>query len=151
MPIMKNNKYNRKYRGRGKSTLTQKDKIIIASDEKEETEYLCPHCSGILGRLNDEEFGCSTCGVSFIPGVQQLRKNVKFTTPDSVEHSKETLVADPRVIRSGNSLADSVKIQHTPQPRGVMARMQEKGLKIVSYSETDGAGRPLNRRYNDEE
>jgi hypothetical protein len=30
--------------------------------------------------------------------------------------------------------------------------LQEKGLKITSYSETDGAGRPMTRsRYDDDE
>jgi hypothetical protein len=137
MPIMKNNKYNRKYRmDRGKSTPTQKDKIIIAKEKTDEAlEYLCPHCFTILGRLNDEEFGCSTCGVSFIPGVQQLRKNVKFTTPDSVEHSKETLVADPRVIRSGSTLADEVKIHHEPELQGGFKALKDKGLRITNYQE----------------
>jgi hypothetical protein len=58
----------------------------------------------------------------------------------------ETLVAQPPTPGF-----DSVKIHHELQPHGALARMQEKGLKITSYTETDGAGRPItNRRYDDD-
>jgi DNA-directed RNA polymerase subunit RPC12/RpoP len=65
-------KYDKKYRGRsiGGSFYTQNDKVVIASDEgNERTEYICSHCSSVLVRLNgnEEEMGCSICGVSFIP------------------------------------------------------------------------------------
>ena len=59
----------------------------------------------------------------------------------------ETLVAQPPTPGF-----DDVKIHHEIQPRGSLARMQEKGLRITSYSESDGAGRVItNRRHEDED
>jgi hypothetical protein len=79
------------------------------------------------------------------PAVDEsVKRKSKLVTPRP--KNTETLVST--VSTPG---FDSVKIHHEPQPHGALARMQEKGLKITSYTETDGAGRPItNRRYDDD-
>jgi hypothetical protein len=41
---------------------------------------------------------------------------------------------------------DSVKIHHEPQPRGGLKALQDRGLKISNYVETNGANRPIRER-----
>jgi hypothetical protein len=47
---------------------------------------------------------------------------------------------------------DDVKIHHEPEPHGGLKALQDKGLRITSYVETDGSGAPITRRrYDDDE
>jgi len=67
--------------------------------------------------------------------------------PRHSSRNTETLIAHPPSPHEAD-----VRIHHEPEPRGGLAALQEKGLKITSYSETDGAGRPMTRsRYDDDE
>ena len=52
------------------------------------------------------------------------------------------MLADPRFLH-GSSLAKDVQIRHEPEPKGTFANLQEKGLRIRNYKETDEAGRTL--------
>jgi hypothetical protein len=52
----------------------------------------------------------------------------------SPRHS-ETLVADPRVIQSGNILAKDVQIHHEPELQGGFKALRDKGLRITNYHE----------------
>jgi hypothetical protein len=54
---------------------------------------------------------------------EPIKRKSRLTTPRS--KNTETLIST--VPTPG---FDEVKINHTPQPRGALARMQEKGLKI---------------------
>jgi hypothetical protein len=70
--------------------------------------------------------------------------------PRRSPRNTETLVST-NVPRPG---FDTVRIDHTPEPHGGLKTLQEKGLRITNYSETDGAGRPINsnrRRYKEDE
>jgi hypothetical protein len=88
--------------------------------------------------------------MSFLVTDKDVRQVPKFETPKERQESQETLIVDPRVIQSGNTLANKVQIKYESEPHGSLARMQEKGLRITSYTETDGAGRPItNRRWKD--
>jgi hypothetical protein len=71
--------------------------------------------------------------------------------PRRSPRNTDTLVADPRVIPSGSTLADEVKIHHELEPRGGLKALQDKGLRITSYSEVDGSGAPISRRYDDDD
>jgi hypothetical protein len=58
----------------------------------------------------------------------------------------ETLIAHPPTPGF-----DSVKIDHTPTPKGRLKVLQDKGLRITSYVETDGSGALITRRRYDED
>ena len=97
--------------------------------------------------INDgESLWCSTCVAYF--QLKNAKKIVDFEIPVN-EHDVE-----PAITSIDYTLEDydRVKINHEPQPRGVLARMQKKGLKITSYSETDSVGRSITlKRYHDDE
>jgi hypothetical protein len=79
------------------------------------------------------------------PAVDEsVQRKTKLVVPRG--RNSETLVAQPPTPGF-----DSVKIHHEIQPRGGLKALQDRGLKITSYSESDGAGRVVNRRYEDED
>jgi hypothetical protein len=88
-----------------------------------------------LGKLNDEELWCSRYQTSFLVTDKNVRQVPKFTTPNSREHSQETLVADPRVLPSGNTLAKEIAIHHEPELQGGFKALRDKGIRITSYHE----------------
>jgi hypothetical protein len=57
--------------------------------------------------------------------------------------SGETLIADPRVLYGGNSLAKDVQIKKELELEGSFKEMARKGIKFTSYEVRDGAGRPI--------
>jgi hypothetical protein len=70
-------------------------------------------------------------------------KNAKKTVPFDVPVNSQDIKSD--IISIDNNYNDDVSINHQPQPRGVLARMQEKGLKISNYLETGGDGKPIRK------
>jgi len=72
-----------------------------------------------------------------------MREKQKLTTPEGV--NKETLVAtvpdDPNAATSSTNLGRPLKV------RGALKALQNKGIKIKNYNETDGAGRTITHRY----
>ena len=47
---------------------------------------------------------------------------------------------------------DSIKIHHEIEPRRGLKALQDKGLRITSYVETDGSDAPITRsRYDDDD
>jgi hypothetical protein len=46
---------------------------------------------------------------------------------------------------------DTVRIDHTPEPCGGLKALQDKGLRITSYVETNGSGAPITRRRYDDD
>jgi hypothetical protein len=79
------------------------------------------------------------------PAVDEsVQRKTKLVTPRP--KNTETLVAQPPTPGF-----DSVRIDHTPTPKGGLKALQDKGLKIVSYSESDGANRPIREREEEGE
>jgi hypothetical protein len=73
-----------------------------------------------------------------------IKRRSQLVTP---RRNTETLVAHPPSPHDKD-----VRIKHELEPHGGLAALQAKGLKITSYTETDGAGRPIiNRKWYDEE
>jgi hypothetical protein len=76
---------------------------------------------------------------------EPIKRKSKLVTPRP--KNTETLVS---IVPTPGF--DSVRIDHTPQPRGGLKALQDKGLRITSYIETDGSGAPITRRrYDDDE
>jgi hypothetical protein len=55
--------------------------------------------------------------------------------PRHSPRNTETLVADPRIIQSGNSLAKDVQIHHEPELQGGFKALRDKGTRITNYHE----------------
>ena len=107
--------------------------------------HTCGACGGSLeyNRI-DDSYWCNTC-VIYVD-VKNVKRSVSYDIPQSTENIV------PDIVSIDFDFNKKVEIDHTPQPRGVLARMQEKGLKITSYTETDGNGAPITRRkYDDDE
>src|SRR5919108_1094959 len=75
---------------------------------------------------------------------EPIKRKSRLTTPRS--KNTETLIST--VSTPG---FDSVKIDHTPTPKGGLKALQDKGLRITSYVETDGGGAPITQRRYDED
>jgi hypothetical protein len=55
--------------------------------------------------------------------------------PKRSPRNTETLVADPRIIQSGNTLAKDIQIKHEPELQGGFKALRDKGLRITNYHE----------------
>jgi hypothetical protein len=44
-----------------------------------------------------------------------------------------------------------IGIHHEIRPRGGLKALQDKGLRITSYTETDGSGAPITKRRDEDE
>ena len=75
---------------------------------------------------------------------EPIKRKSRLTTPRS--KNTETLIST--VSTPG---FDSVKIDHTPTPKGGLKALQDKGLRITSYVETDGSGTLITQRRYDED
>ena len=104
---------------------------------------MCPYCwcyTVIKEEFNDR---CTrtTCGRIF--NIKREDKGVEtgiIVENDNMDDNSETLVStmtpDPN-----EAFYNKDKIE----PKGTFKVLQDSGLKITSYTETDGAGRPLKR------
>jgi hypothetical protein len=68
--------------------------------------------------------------------AQQQQQEEQLDIPRPSPRNSETLVADPRVLYSGSSLAKDVHIKHEPELKSGFLELSRKGLKITNYSES---------------
>jgi len=102
-----------KGKGRGRGTDYRNSNIIIADDEREDK---------IASNAVSED-------------------NNRLSMPR--ERNSETLVADPRVVPGTNTWYKQVQVKKEPTIRGGLKSLQDRGLKITSYSESGGSGNPI--------
>ena len=129
-------------RGTAKSRINydNDDKVIISSDyyKEERPSYICSICNRTLSRLSDaggnnSTYWCRNCSVEFDPELENVRRESKISVPD--RNIEPVVATTPGII--------DVSIHHTPEPKGAFKALQQKGIKIKDYKETDGAGRTI--------
>jgi hypothetical protein len=120
------------------------DQVVISTNEEYENRiYICPRCRRYLVKISAEEHYCNNCNIPFWPIRQQMREKHKLTTPEGV--NKETFVAtipeDP--------IHQSTSYGRPPKVRGTLKALQDRGIKIKNYNETDGVGNTItHNRYH---
>ena len=112
------------------------DKIIISSEyyENDRPSYICSFCNQTLSRLSDaggnnSTYWCRNCSVEFDPESENLRKESKISVP---ERHEETLVAQ---TPGQEYLNKKIEINHTPEIKGGLKALQQRGMKITHYEE----------------
>jgi transposase-like protein len=85
----------------------------------------------------NDSYYCNSCGIDFQPDNENVRRETKLSVPD---RNQEALVTTTPGI---DYLNRSIEINHTPEPKGTFKVLQQKGIKIKDYKETDGAGRTI--------
>jgi transposase-like protein len=111
--------------------------IITIGDEytgADRPSYICNYCNRTLTRLTDrnnqnESHYCNSCGIDFQPGNENVRRELKLSVPD---RNQETLVA---TTLGQDYLNKSVEINHTPEIKGGLKELKDRGIRITSYSE----------------
>jgi hypothetical protein len=98
--------------------------------------------------MSAEEYYCNNCNIPFWPvkDKQILREKQKLTTPEGV--NKETLVS---VIDDNPNEGVSTTYGKPVKVRGGLKELENRGIRIKNYRETDGAGRRITHRKDDEE
>ena len=87
---------------------------------------------------------CPQCRKTYLPEVQEVRKEVDFFVPTDSEHNVEPAI-------TSIDYNEDVRIKKEPIIKGGLKALRDKGLKITSYSATDGAGRPMLEKEEDDE
>lgn len=112
------------------------DKNIISSEYFENSKpcYICSICNRILSRLSDADQNnsmhlCIHCSVSYDVENENVRRESKLSVPD---RNEETFVAQ---TPGQDYLNKKVEINHTPEIKGGLKALQQKGLKITDYKE----------------
>ena len=87
---------------------------------------------------------CQRCSRTYLPEVQEVRKDIDFFVPIDTEHNIE-----PAVTSMGSS--DYIHLRNNREPiiKGGLKSLKDKGLKITNYSVTDGAGRPIREKEDE--
>jgi hypothetical protein len=119
--------------------------IVTIGDEwtgEERPSYICNFCSRNLVKLTEsnnqnESYYCNSCGIDFQPENENLRRESKISVPN---RNQETLVSTTLGIDYLNA---SIQIHNEPEIKGAFKTLQDKGIKIKYYRETDGAGRTI--------
>jgi hypothetical protein len=98
-------------------------------------EYFCKHCSRKLFRLTDssgknQSYYCNFCSIEFDLGAE-LRSKSKLTVPDGV--NREAFVS--------TKFPEYTVGKEPVEYKGAFKALQQKGIKITNYKETDKAGR----------
>jgi hypothetical protein len=75
---------------------------------------------------------------------------------EPIKHKSKLVTPRPKNTETLVSIVptpgfDNVRIDHTPTPKGGLKVLQDKGLRITSYVETDGSGAPITRRRYDDD
>jgi len=108
-------------KGKGRRGLVdQKPNVVIAADDDEKED--------------DKNDAADSDAVS--------EDNNRLSMPR--ERHSETLVADPRVVPGTNTWYKQVQVKKDPTIRGGLKSLQDKGLRITSYTTTE-------REYEDDE
>lgn len=122
----------KKYKPR-KLTISNK-KVIISGTDDDLKEYTCPSCLRVIHtRKSQGDLTCPHCLFEF--QVEKVRKHSKLETPHK---SVEPAISTTPMPGYGD-----IDIKKKPNYRGSFKTLLEKGIKITSYSTTDGAGRPI--------
>jgi hypothetical protein len=115
------------------------ENIIISSEyyENDRPSYICSICNQTLSRLSDagnnnSTYWCRTCSVSYDPESENLRRESKISVPD---RNEETLVAH---TPGEEYLNKKIEINHTPEIKGGLKALQQRGLKITHYEDRVG-------------
>jgi hypothetical protein len=103
-------------------------------------------CRRDIIRISEGEYYCNNCDIPFWPFKQPLREKQKLSTPKEV--NTETLVSttpdDPNEGLS-TTYGKPIKV------KGGLKELENRGIKIKNYRETDGAGRTITHRRDEEE
>jgi hypothetical protein len=115
-------------------TLTKNDQVVIdLKEEYERRNYICLYFRRYLAKMSAKEYYCNKCNIPFWTIRQQVREKQKLTTPKGL--NTETLIAtvpdDPNAATSSTNLGRPLKV------RGALKALQNKGIKIKNYKETD--------------
>jgi hypothetical protein len=86
---------------------------------------------------------CPQCRKTYLPEVQEVKRDVDFYVPTDNEHNIE-----PAITSIGHD--EDVQIRHEPNYRGSFKQLAAKGIKITDYKVTDGAGRIITEKKEDE-
>ena len=119
------------------------DLPIAISGEKfegaETPELICPSCWYITKQRYgvDHEYTCNHCGHISNPAQEELRTKSKLSVRGS--RDKESRVAYPKDPNEDFFNKDNI------EPQGAFKALQDRGLKITTYSEIGPNGRPLKR------
>jgi hypothetical protein len=145
------NRTKRKDRSKGYPRgYTNKNDIIAIDadslDEEKNRVYICLYCRRDIIRISDEEYYCNNCEIPFWPIKQPLREKQKLTTPEGV--NTETLVS---IIPDDPNEGFSTTYGKPIKVRGGLKELENRGIKIKNYRETDGAGRTIAHRRDDGE
>ena len=123
----------------------KKMNVTIPDNEDPETKYICNDCvNSRLVLLPDDLWMCPQCRKTYLPEVQEVRKEVDFFVPTDSEHNVEPAI-------TSIDYNEDVRIKKEPIIKGGLKALRDKGLKITSCSATDGAGRPMREKEEDDE
>lgn len=113
--------------------------IAAAREEKEDSDY-CPscHCNTVVKEESNDY--CTHCKHVFNVKRDKEVETGQIVESDNMDDNEETLVStmtpDPN-----EEFLNRGKVE----PQGGLKALQDRGLKITSYTETDGAGRVLKK------
>ena len=122
--------------------LSKKMSTTIVEDNDSKPNYICNDCGISLDLLPDDTWFCSICKRTYLPEVQEVRKDVDFYIPADNKHNKE-----PAIISIDYN--DDVRIKKPPNYQGSFKQLAARGIRITSYDVRDGAGRPMREDEED--
>lgn len=119
--------------------------ISIAAEEfegeedKDNKEYICKHCMRSLIKIHEDgEYYCNHCSISVFPEVEDVRSKHKLVTPIGLNLEPcLSYLPDPN---------EQFFKDKKPEIKGGLKALQDKGVRITSYTETGSDGRVRKRR-----
>lgn len=112
----------------GSKTNPYADTPIAISEEytrpdNDNAQYVCSYCQCNLTKINEDEYYCNRCSLFQYPNIQSVRSKSRITTP-LVSYAEDP---DANFFKDKN-----------PEPKGGLAELKRRGLKITSYKEGFG-------------
>lgn len=112
----------------------QNDKILIDEQEFSDSgriEYICSSCNcgplvTITDKAGNSDLFCRRCGITYDTNDNTVRHKQRLSVP---------LETEPAVSIVNVDLTKDVEINHTPEIKGGLKSLQQKGLKITHYEE----------------
>lgn len=113
--------------------------IAIATSEDDEPEIICPscHCNTVV-KVESDDY-CTRCKHTFNVKQEVEIATGKIVESDNMDDNSETLISNPP------DALDAYYGRSKPEYQGAFKALQDRGLKITSYNETNGAGRVLKK------